>query len=373
MTAPIVAGLLRHLMAAASAAVVLLCCESGAAPTRIVRPIELPPAPTVADIRVSPMTLDVGQHVPLAVTVLSSSGNIMTGVSAAYQISSPDVAIISPTGVVSGVSFGTTSVTVIVDTVRRSVPVRVKAWPQEPDGFSRVTERDFSHLAASAADTSGLDGWDASEESKWPNFSVAEDLSAPHSPPTVLQAAYAAGTAGGTPAATPGRMTHTIATASSVYLSVWVQLSANWYAHETGTNKILYIWINGQPRFFLSAEGSNAAALSPSGRLQGTPDDIERGREILWPNVAASRAIPGVWQRWEVLLKSNTPGFRDGEFHLWIDGIETARYTDVAYLGIKDTQPFTLVDIEPIWGGGGDRLPAAQTMRIDHIYVSRKE
>jgi hypothetical protein len=189
-----------------------------------------------------------------------------------------------------------------------------------------------------------------------------------------LQAAYAAGTQGGTTAATPGRLQRWFgSTPTSTYLSVWVELSANWYAHRTGTNKILYVWINGQPRFFLSAEGSIASNLAPTGRLQGTPDDLERGREALPPNAHQARVIPGKWQRWEVVLKSNTPGRRDGEFHLWVDGLEVSRYLDVAYLAANEPSGWTLVDIEPIWGGAGDQLPAPQTMRFDHIYVSRKE
>jgi hypothetical protein len=275
--------------------------------------------------------------------------------------------------VVNGVGFGQTTVSLTADTVTRTINVAVKPWPQEPAGFTRVTERDFSRLATSASDTAGLDGWDAFEEVQWSHIAIVNDATAPHSPPSVLEASYAAGTAGGTSAATPGRLTRAIPPATNVYVSVWVQLSANWYAHSTGTNKILFVWINGQPRFFLSAEGSNAAAMLPTGRLQGTPDDMERGREALRPNVRSDRVVPGRWQRWELVLKSNTPGLRDGEFHLWVDGLEIARYTDVAYLASKDTQPWMSIDVEPIWGGGGDRLPAAQNMRFDHIYVSRKE
>jgi hypothetical protein len=260
-----------------------------------------------------------------------------------------------------------------VDTVTHAVAVAGDPWPHEPPGFTKVTERDFSKLARSRSDTDGIDGWDASEESRWPNVSIVNDPTAPRSPPSVLQARYPIGTVGGTTPATPGRIVKKIAGSPQwLYLSVWVQLSSNWRAHSTGTNKILYVWMDGGPKFFLSAEGSNAADLAPAGRLQGTPDDELRRREQLMPNVSPKRVIPGKWQRWEVLLKANTPGASNGEFHVWIDGVETGRYTDVAYLASNEKTNWTAVDVEPIWGGGGDRLPATQTMKFDHIYVSQK-
>ncbi len=328
---------------------------------------------TVADARVASLSLDIGQDVPLTVTVLNPKGTVLGGIPAKYVVADPAIATVTPDGHVHGVGFGQTTVAVTVDTVTRTASIRVAPWPQEPDAFSKVTERTFSKLATTANDTAGIDGWDAHEEYSWPNISIVSDPTAPRSPPNVLQALYPAGTQGGTDSATPGRLLRALPDLTQrVYVSVWVKLSANWHAHQTGTNKVLFIWLKNLPRFFLSAEGPDASALKPTGRLQGTPEDILRHREQLFPNVNATRVIPGVWQRWELVVKANTPGLRNGEFHLWIDGIETANYTDVAYLDANETGAWNLVDIEPIWGGGGDVVTTAQMMLFDHIYVSRK-
>ncbi len=327
-----------------------------------------------ADVKVFPMALDTGQAVPTTMIVLNAVGNTLQNKPATYASASPDVATVSSSGVVQGVGFGQTTVQVTVDTVVRTYGVVVKPWPQQPDGFTKETERDFSKLATSASDTAGLDGWDAHEESQFPGLSIVQDPQAPHSPPGILQAAYAAGTQGGTTGATPGRLQRAFGTTPTwAYLSVWVELSANWYAHHTGTNKVLYVWINGQPRFFVSAEGPVATNLVPAGRLQGTPDDVQRNRETLMPNAHTTRIVPGKWQRWEILLKSNTPGQRDGEFHLWLDGLEVSRYLDVAYLAAGEPTGWTLVDIEPIWGGAGDPHPAPPTLRVGHREVGRPE
>ncbi len=336
-----------------------------------------PPAVTdnrAASIRLEAVALDTTEQVPLDYSVLDASGHVLSNYPARFSIAAPAVAQVSSTGTISGVSYGATAVTITADAVSHTESVFVEPWPHQPDGFHLLTERDFSRLATSPSDTVGMQGWDAHEESQFPNLSIANDPLAPRSPPGVLQASYAAGTTGGSSAATPGRLQRWLDTpAQSVYLSVWVQLSANWQAHSTGTNKVLFVWINGQPRFFVSAEGSRSDALQPSGRLQGTPDDLQRGREVLPPNLSnGGHVVPGAWQRWEMVVKANTPGMRDGEFHLWMDGVEVGRYTDVQYLAAGESQPFMMIDIEPIWGGGGDRLAAAQWMRFDHIYVSTK-
>lgn len=355
----------------------LALCVATATPTSATachhdNPVALPSGPHPAAIRAEAIALDVGERVPLSYVVLDSAGQPMPGYPVTFVATRPSVAGVSSTGIVSGLAYGATAVTISADKVTQTAAVQVSPWPHQPVGFTVVTERDFSRLARSPQDTAGLSGWDAHEESQFQNLSITSDAGAPRSPPGVLQASYAAGTVGGSAAATPGRLEHYLTPASNaVYLSVWVRLSANWRAHATGTNKVLYVWINEQPRFFLSAEGKSSDALQPSGRLQGTPDDIQRRREVLPPNVdATSRVTPGTWQRWEVVLRANTPGARNGEFHLWMDGIEVARYTDVEYLAPGESQAWMMVDIEPIWGGLGDQLVAAQWMRFDHIYIS---
>ena len=45
---------------------------------------------------------------------------------------------------------------------------------------------------------------------------------------------------------------------------------------------------------------------------------------------------------------------------------------DVAYRASNERTNWTAVDVKPIWDGGGDRIPATQTMKFDHIYVSQK-
>lgn len=340
-----------------------LCCKhDGTSP---------PGGPVPATIRVRSIALDIGEHVPLDYTVLDSGGAPMPNYPVQFRVARPELAGVSSDGVVSGLSYGATTVSLTAGAVTQSTALQVSPWPNEPPGFRVVTERDFSRLATAANDSVGLQGWDAHTEYQFSHYSIVASPDAPRSPPSVLQALYPAGTRGGSDDATPGSAQRWFDAAPRVYVSVWVQLSPNWQAHSTGTNKVLFVIIDGQPRFFLSAEGSSSAALLPAGRLQGTPDDVLRNRARLLPNVQASaRVVPGTWQRWEMLLVANTPGQRDGEFHLWMDGIEVTRDTDVEYVAAGEARAWTMLDVRPIWGGGGDVLASTQWMRFDHIYIS---
>ncbi|HVX39475.1 MAG TPA: hypothetical protein VHB25_07865 [Gemmatimonadaceae bacterium] len=344
-----------------------LCCgQSG--PT----PPDGQHGPTPASIRVQSLALDIGERVPLDYTVLDSAGTVLHDYPVQFRVSGPALAGVSADGVVSGLSYGATTLALTAATVTQSVAVQVSPWPHQPSQFRFVTERDFSRLATTATDTDGLQGWDPHTEYQFQQyFTIVSAPDAPRSPPSVLQALYPAGTTGGSDLATPGSAQRSFTPARRIYVSVWVELSPNWHAHGSGTNKVLYVLIAGQPRFFLSAEGVSSSDLQPTGRLQGTPDDMLRNRARLAPNVQPSaRVIPGTWQRWEFVLVANTPGARDGEFHLWMDGVEVARDTDVEYLAPGEMDGWAMLDVRPIWGGAGDRLTDAQWMRFDHIYIS---
>src|SRR5262249_32539970 len=157
------------------------------------------------------------------------------------------------------------------------------------------------------------EGWTPDEECAWSHISIVQDSTAPWSPNNVLQAYYPAGTRGGTTNATPGRIAKTFGPSQQVYVSLWVKLSSNWIGHETATNKVFYIWMNNGPYFFMSAEGTDAGPLIATGRYQGPLDT----REAFPPNLGSAPVPRGQWQHWEVLVKANTPGVFNGEFHLW--------------------------------------------------------
>lgn len=365
------------------------CGNGGSAPPPTQPPTQPPtnPTPVVTSVTVTPAnsTMSVGQTVQLKATDIDQSGTVMTGQTNTWTSSNKSVANVSSSGMVTAVAAGSATIKATNGSISGSATITVSAPTQptqppppsgggadnahEPSGFTMVTNRPFSSLAKSCSDASAAEGWEPGEECEWSHISIIQDPTAPKSPNSVLQAMYPSGTTGGTIDATPGRIVKNFSAAKSVYTSVWVKLSPNFVGNGTWTNKVFFIWINGHPNFFMSAEGAGTGALAPTGRLQGTMDS----REKLPPNLVSSAVVQrGQWQHWEVLVKANTPGQANGEFHLWVNGTKVSEYKNVAYLSSGESQAFMKMDVEPIWGGGGSTLSAAQYMYFDNVYVSKQ-
>jgi hypothetical protein len=333
-------------------------------------------------------TLNVGATQQLSAMTLDQNGSQMSGQTISWASSNSAVAKVSSTGMVTAVAAG--SATISGSTggksgsagITVSAPATPPATPStppatggsnnanEPSGFSFLTDRAFNSLATSCSNSSsGAEGWDGGEECSWKNISIISDPTAPRSPNSVLQALYPAGVTGGDPNATPGRIVKNFNSASQVYVSMWVKLSPNWVGNGTGTNKVFYLWMNDRPYFFMSAEGSGSGTLNATGRYQGSFDK----REALPPNLGPSAVVQrGVWQHWEILVKANTPGTSNGEFHLWVNGSKVSEYKNVGYLASGESKAFMKMDVEPIWGGLGSTLSANQYMYFDDVYVSTK-
>jgi hypothetical protein len=235
-------------------------------------------------------------------------------------------------------------------------PLNSAGYPNEPAGFTQITER----------------GFDARVEQGWTdrggnNFSIITDGTAPRSPQNVGRATFPLGFAGGTGPILTGRDIRS-GNFTSIYISFWIKLSPNWDGHTSFVNKIYHLWINGQNKVYLSAQGSNAGPLQPQVRLQGIPGpSITRN---LTPNVGAVSITRGNWHRWELVVTANTVGNADGVVEWWIDGVKVGSYRDVQITSAS--RIWTNVDWNPTWGGTGDIVPADQFMYMDHIYISGK-
>jgi hypothetical protein len=150
-----------------------------------------------------------------------------------------------------------------------------------------------------------------------------------------------------------------------------VKFSSNWVGHPaSGVNKILHMWIAGVNRVFLAAYGSGSDPLQADVYLQQIASN--NGSAKLTPNLNSSAATikRGQWQRWELLLTTNTAGNADGSAQWWIDGIRVGAYYNLGYVGASDDHTWQFTEWAPTWGGLGDAIAAAQSEQIDHIYVS---
>lgn len=309
---------------------------------------------------------------PQAATVaVGATKQLTRSSSAAWSSSDTSVATVSSTGLVKAKRPGKATISVSLgglvarsvitvpgvvvvtpppppppDTAPTPPPVSSGVWrSHEPSGMNSFADQSFSSMS----------GWGSA------GLSIANDATAPRSPPAILRVTYPGGSSGGS---APGYAEKTFSDSRVLYITYWAKLSSNFTGHPTGFNKQFYAWAGGAPIFFLDASGNEN--LIPRAVLQGTPADA-----VLAPNFLPTPSIPrGRWYNIEVLLIGNTSGFADGEVDWWLDGVPVGRR-----IGLRFTSGNTAWDtftFRPVWGGQGGTVPATMTLDLDHVYLSGK-
>lgn len=238
-----------------------------------------------------------------------------------------------------------------------AVGLPVSGRPNEPPGLSVLTDRPFNAKVES--------GWTDRGD---PGFHIVSDPSAPQSLPTIGEATFPLGFAGGRgPIQTDF---HTTTQPKRIYVALWLKLSPNWDGHSSYVNKVFHIWINGVNRVYLTLTGIDSMPFTPRIALQGVNETpVSRN---LGPNAGAqAKVYRGRWHLWEVELIANTPGQPDGEARWWLDGVKVGDYAGINYLATGAAKDYwEIVSWNPTWGGAGDIVPATQYMWIDNVYVS---
>jgi hypothetical protein len=327
--------------------------------------VQVRPAGVVSvrlDVPVS--KFEVADTLGFAATPLDADKQPMANRTITWTSNNPDIVSILPAGFFTAVSPGTASVTATVDGVSAQTTITVVPqsgpvvpWPHEPTGSVMLTERTFSVF--------GEKGW--YDQPNAVNYFTVEDPTAPVSPPTVGQMRFPAGFSsnGSSPAVAEMGLG---GSATTVYTSFWIKLSTNWSGHSSGVNKILHYWIGGSNHVVAEAFGSGSDPLKPIIAFQGIAN--MGGAATLPPNlVPTMRIVRGKWQRWELVLKTNSAGTPNGSVEWWIDGVRVGSYQNIQV--IPGAGGWEGVQWNPTWGGvGGPNVPAEQFMWMDHIYVS---
>ncbi len=325
-----------------------------------------PPPASVAAVTVSPavLSLPTGLSSQLTATLTDANGNLLTGRAVAWTSGAPAVAVVDGTGRVSALGTGSATITATSEGVAGSAIVGVTdppsgggaTWPNQPAGFTAITERLF--------DAAVEDGWLAST-----SLAIVADATAPKSPSAVGQMTYPAGTMGGGAGSDPGYAERYIAGLGyqRVYLSMWVKLSANWQGNLTSVNKVAYINVHDKPVVFPIVQGIGSGRLRTAIGLQDIPIV---GAQYMEPNLTDVEIVRGQWHRWEVVLVVNSGDAADGELHWWIDGVKVGEYRNILYGTSAQGKIWQYLYWRPIWGGQGDVLLQTQYMWMDHFYAS---
>src|SRR6266849_2793984 len=251
-------------------------------------------------------------------------------------------------------------------------PPREGGWPNEPAGFTTITENSFSVIPS--------DRWSGSP-ADLANLSVISDATAPTAPPNVAQGLYPVGLAGGR-----GPFNYYLAplagNPTKLYLAFWFKYSSN-YVPNGVVNKIYYIWIHGNPSITLDMMADYTTQIRtqnmPSGSVNydGSSKSYGSGAGTGSPNLAYGQPgsgnvvlTLGQWHLWEQILDCNTAGNFDGTMKWWIDGTLVGWYNNVGFAGSSESHVWERIAWNPIYGGGGPAVGQNMWLYMDHLHAS---
>lgn len=179
---------------------------------------------------------------------------------------------------------------------------------------------------------------------------------------------YEAGRPGGSAPTSTGIFNYPY-TGKEIYACFTFRVSSNWQDHPTGTNKMFFITS--------SAFGGGGDPMFLMYNSDFTPPEITMDHQGLGvtiksvgPNLASVSVPHGQWALVELHLVMNEPGKKNGEAHLWVNGIKTSEHYDIEWVNVGHI--WDSFRWEPTWGGAGGTVTNKMYQEISRIYVSYK-
>lgn len=336
-------------------------------------------APITVEVLPSGVTLEEDQGEQLTATVTDAYGNELDE-SVSWSSTRTSVATVSSSGYVEAVAAGDAEIRATADGVTGSSQITVSQpettsstddggsapadRPNEPSGFTRLAEFDYSTAPSSR------------------NMSVGQDSYAPRSPSLFVRATIPEGYQAGQ--GSIGRHQYDFPEQRELYVAKWVRLpGADWENQAIGTKLIYfnhgYENSGGASALFIRNQHTSDTHIASSWGLtvnhkyfvnnQATREGLSSGG---WVYSHKDALKVGPWHLVEMYLKLNTPDNFDGVYKLWIDGVLVASSTQMRYISPSNDLGFVWVKGDYIWGGTTGVKTRDDHIDIDHIYISGK-
>ena len=371
-----------------------------------------PPPPVVTTVTVSPTTaaVNVGANTTLTATVKDQNGNVMTGQTVTWSTNNAPVATVNSSGVVTGVSGGSATITATSSGKSGTSSITVNAPPPPPPpGGTLLFQEDFEN-----ADI-GSRGW-------YDNTTVLLNTTE-HVSGSTASAQYRFLAGANNPTSGLAQR-HKFTPTSSLYISYYVKYSANYvgsgqdyhphefYAmsnldgdYDGPSSNYLTIYLEqnylngGRPRMAMQDNRSINTSLGTLPRnLIGVTENRSTGgcngvseSNIVWecfnsggwynakqltgpvtfqPNPGAG--YKNNWNFVEAYFQLNTVvggiGQADGVMQYWFNGTLIIDRHDIMFrTGAHATLMFTQFLIAPYIGDGS---PVDQSMFVDNLRVA---
>jgi len=208
---------------------------------------------------------------------------------------------------------------------------------------------------------------------------VVEDPEAPASPHKVLRYRFSEGRSGGrSPARTVNRGSKPY---EHRYIGFYVRWSVPWDEHHV-LDKILY-WgeqdqiaagQNPGQFFVFRQKGLIHVILQFAQNYEGQPHRRDAHRKLPQPaagekRLAATRVDDGKWHLIEIICNQSTDGKPNGRVRVWVDDILQFDLKNVRFNPQRDAL-FRGLDLDPVWGGIGDRKEKTDYLYYDHLLMA---
>ncbi|MHC4094020.1 MAG: Ig-like domain-containing protein, partial [Planctomycetota bacterium] len=365
----------------------------------------------IVDVTPSAFTVDVGSQRQLDAQVTDSYGNPINQ-AVTWTSSRSTVATVSSGGTVSGVSNGDATIRATASGGTSNTSDATVTSPttdggggggsgsgvtpgtNEPSAFVTINRQpwDVVPYSGSGAAPASSNYWKTNTPG---DYRIVTDQNAPISAPEVLEALQLAGEGNGNTISkcwihfpNYGQDIYT-----KLFFSVWMKLESGWVNNPVGAKLAFFrlpTWgrYNGHNSVYIGLDNNGNSGSTPDAdqlnvqvNLQGTPG----GNRNLYANVNSSAANIGTgagndrrgkWVLVEVLLELNTTGNAttgagaNGVVKVWVDGVPTADYRDIAFRDPADAWTWQSVDWVLVYGGGPGAPSTDQRIFADEIYLS---
>ena len=242
-----------------------------------------------------------------------------------------------------------------------SATAAATGWPNEPAGFTLLTDYPFNDAIGPGQGVALSGGWSIGNSNGYVS-QLTNRADAPQSPPNVGQWSYPVGYVGGD---APGTMYFDHPATKEVYAGFWWEPSNPWQGHSSEANDIAF-WITQSDGIFVMrmlGSGSGPYRTQASFEAGGSTNYDE--------NVGSSSPLAlGQWHRVEFYVKyATTATSGDGIVKWWLDGVLLGSYTTAQ---TPNDAGFVEFQFSPYWGGVGGTKSEQDYYWYDHVHLSHQ-
>ncbi len=253
--------------------------------------------------------------------------------------------------------------------------------PNEPAGFERFVEADFTNPEGGAAEALHIGKWEG-RGPRQGNLRLEDDPEAPASPPGVMTTRFPRGLLAGRGPVEVGAWAEPSGEGRpmyrAIYFTMWVKIRGRDFFQNVSGTKMGYFGYGRSPgrspgnEGMIILEGRGASHFTSSQfSLEFAQGGHTHPPRILHQNVERRQLMTvGDWHQWELLMQANDMGQPNGVLRMWVDGRQVMDYRNITFITPEAPNGFWSWRWNPTWGGGQGPRTRDDFMEIDHVYIS---